>query len=229
MDSRRIQGKIEEYSFLELAKAMLPDMEFPIMSYPYIREAMLPNMESLRAKMIPRFHYITKDEEQDILNGNWNAKKNYENSEMPYGFYFLDVQIGKLGYYFPEWFKDKAIDTLIKPYYEEANGNIVFAKMQLTTAVFCILHEYGHYLDYKKLGKEEMTIWVHEAKNPVKANDEKIRSLNAQGKLTKAICEERNRLYRQCADEHSADIYALSHLKEKVNEAFEYISGEAID
>lgn len=225
MDSRWILGKIEEYSFLELAKALLPDTEFPVLTYPYIQTVLQFNLREMKIHLVPKFYFVSKQEKQDILDGIWNENKNYEDKENPYGFYFVDVQIGKLGYYFPEWFKDKAIDRLIRPYYEETNGNIIFAKRQLTTAVFCILHEYGHYLDYKKLGKKEMTIWVHEAKIPVKAYDEKIRLLNAQGKLTEAICEERNMLYRECEDEHSADIYALSHLKGKVNEAFEHISG----
>ena len=104
MDSRWIQGKIEEFGFLELAKIVLPSTEFPVFSYPYVQKAMLPNMEKMRANMIPRFHYATKEEEQAILSGNWNAEKNYEDSKMPYGFYFVDVPLGELARYFPTWF-----------------------------------------------------------------------------------------------------------------------------
>lgn len=32
-------------------------------------------MEKMRANMIPRFHYSTKEEEQAILSGNWDAEK----------------------------------------------------------------------------------------------------------------------------------------------------------
>lgn len=141
MDSRWIQGKIEEFSFLELAKIVLPSTEFPVFSYPYVQEATLPNMEKMRANMIPRFHYSTKEEEQAILSGNWDAEKNYENSEMPYGFYFVDVPLGELSRYFPTWFNDKNIDELIKSYYTEEDGSICFSKKTLTKAVFCILHE----------------------------------------------------------------------------------------
>ena len=45
MDSRWIQGKIEEFSFLELAKIVLPSTEFPVFSYKYMQEALLSNME----------------------------------------------------------------------------------------------------------------------------------------------------------------------------------------
>ena len=47
MDSRWIQGKIEEYSFLELAKILLPSTEFSTFSYPCVQVAMLPDMEKI--------------------------------------------------------------------------------------------------------------------------------------------------------------------------------------
>lgn len=229
MDSRWIQGKIEEYSFLELAKILLPSTEFSTFSYPCVQVAMLPDMEKIRKNMIPRFHYVTKEEEQAIFNRNWNAEKNYENSEMLYGFYFVDVPLGQLARNFPDWFKDKAIDELIKPYYTEEDGSICFSKKILTTAVFCILHEYGHYLDYKRLGKEQAVLWACEAKKPFIEIDSKFKQMNKQGTVTKELYEKRKIVYRNCEDEHSADMYALSHLREKVIEAFEYINREAAD
>lgn len=229
MDSRWIQGKIEEFSFLELAKIVLPSTEFPVFSYPYVQEATLPNMEKMRANMIPRFHYSTKEEEQAILSGNWDAEKNYENSEMPYGFYFIDVPLGELSRYFPTWFNDKNIDELIKSYYTEEDGNICFSKKTLTKAVFCILHEYGHYLDYKRLGKEQVALWIYDAKSIFREHELKIKEMQEQGTLTKEIYESREKIYRNCEDEYSADMYALSQLRNKVREAFEYIDQERAD
>lgn len=229
MDSRWIQGKVEECSFLELAKIVLPKTEFSVFSYPYVQEAMLPDMEKMRAKMIPRFHYVTKEEEQAILSGNWNAEKNYENSEMPYGFYFVDVPLGQLAGYFPTWFNNKNIDELIKPYYTEKDGSICFSKKTLTTAVFCILHEYGHYLDYKRLGKEQVALWTYEVKVLFRENELKLQKMKEEGTLTKEIYESREKIYRNCEDEHSADIYALSHLNKNVDKAFAYINREVTD
>lgn len=229
MDSRWIQGKIEEFSFLELAKIVLPSTEFPVFSYPYVQEAMLPNMETMRENMIPRFHYVTKEEEQEILSGNWNAEKNYENSKMPYGFYFVDVPLRKLARYFPTWFKNEVIDEMIKPYYIEKDGSMCFSKQILTTAVFCILHEYGHYLDYKRLGKRKAALWIYESKTKFRENDFVLCEMKKNETLTEELCKKREKLYRECADEYSADMYALSKLEEKVNEAFEYINQEVVD
>ena len=73
MDSKWIQGRIEEYSFYRLAKQILPESEFPVLSYPFAKESLMSSkMESMREKMIPQFLYITKKEEQAIFDGTWN-------------------------------------------------------------------------------------------------------------------------------------------------------------
>ena len=41
MDSRWIQGRIEEYSFYRLAKQILPKSEFPVLSYPIAKEFLM--------------------------------------------------------------------------------------------------------------------------------------------------------------------------------------------
>lgn len=229
MDARWIQGKIEEYSFLKLAKNVLPQTEFPIYSYPCVDKALQQGMERIRVDMIPRFHYVTKDEEKAILNGTWDDKMNYENSVLPYGFYFVDIPMGMLRHYFPEWFKNEVIDEMIKPYYIEKDGSMCFSKQILTTAVFCILHEYGHYLDYKRLGKRKAALWAYESKTKFRENDFVLCEMKKNGTLTEELCKKREKLYRECADEYSADMYALSKLEEKVNEAFEYINQEVVD
>ena len=52
MDSRWIQGRIEEYSFYRLAKQILPKSEFPVLSYPIAKESLMSSkMESMREKI----------------------------------------------------------------------------------------------------------------------------------------------------------------------------------
>lgn len=224
MDSRWFQGKIEEYSFLKLAQKILPQSEFPIVSYPYVKESLQFGMESVRKNMSPRFHYITKEEELAIFNDTWDNKRDYENEEMKYGFYFPDVPIGYLESYFTSWFKDKYVDEMLKTYYTEKDGSIYFPKRSLVIAVFCIWHEYGHYLDYKKRkSKMEYAQWIYESKAPFREYEKKIEELKETGSLTAEAYEVRNKIYRECVDEHSADIYALNNLSEKVSEAFEII------
>lgn len=68
MDSRWIQGRIEEYSFYRLAKQILPKSEFPVLSYPIAKEFLMSSkMESMREKMIPQFLYITKKRSRQFL------------------------------------------------------------------------------------------------------------------------------------------------------------------
>lgn len=68
MDSKWIQGRIEEYSFYRLAKQILPESEFPVLSYPFAKESLMSSkMESMREKMIPQFLYITKKRSRQFL------------------------------------------------------------------------------------------------------------------------------------------------------------------
>lgn len=228
MDSKWLQGKIEEYSFLRLAKQVLPESEFPILSYPFAKEALMSSkMELMREKMIPQFLYITKSEEQAIFDGTWNANTDYEHRIMKYGFYFVDVPLGNLDISFKSWFCDLVIDDMLKPYYSEDDGSICFSKRLLVKAVFCILHEYGHYVDYKKFNsKKELAMWIYKAKEPYRKMDTYVRKMNQEGHLTDELLKERCRVYRSCEDEYSADQYALRHLNEMVDKALEIIWNE---
>lgn len=226
VDSRWLKDNIEEFSFLSLAQKLLPETEFPIVSYPGLEHYLVPGAEKYRQTLIPRFHCVTKQEEKDILNGCWLSDKDYEDSNMKYGFYFPDVPIGSLGRLFPDWFCDPYVDKLVKPYYTEANGSIFISKKRLVTAVFIILHEFGHYLDYKKHDSiKTFAQWVYHAKTPFRENDAEIIALNKAGMLTEERYNARWKVYRECDDEKSADMYALENLQAKTAEALEIISG----
>lgn len=226
MDLRWLQGNIEEYSFLSLAQKVLPETEFPIVSYPGLCYYLVPGAEKYRKALIPRFHYATKQEEQDIFDECWSADKDYEDANMKYGFYFPDVPIGKLEVLFPEWFCDPYVDELVKPYYTEDTGVVYFSKKRLVTAVFIILHEFGHYLDYKRFGStESFAKWVYASKEPFRENDAEIMALHEAGALTEEGYKARWKVYRDCDDEKSADTYALTNLQAKTAEALEIISG----
>lgn len=225
MDFSLLQDTIEEYSFLMLAQKLLPETEFPIVSYPNLEIYLKPGMEKYQKLLVPRFHYATKKEEKDILNGCWKKDKDYEDAYMKYGFYFPDVPIGKLELLFPEWFCDSYVDNLIRSFYTEENGNVYPSKKALVTAVFIILHEFGHYLDYKKRGStESYAKWVYTVKKPFRVNDDEIRTLSAAGMLTKERYYERWKVYRECEDEKSADMYALENLEKKMIKALNIIN-----
>jgi hypothetical protein len=227
MDSRWIQGKIEEYSFLKLAQKIMSPTEFPVVSYPYIKEVLClntPESEQARKKMIPQFFYVTKEEENAILDGKWDAEKDYEDPNMKFGFYFMDAPMGWLEKIFPDFFKDEVLDELLKPHYVENDGSICFSKRLLVKAVFCILHEYGHYVDYSRFeSKKDFALWVYKSKVQFIEYDKKIQNVNNKANSLEMINATRSRIYRECAHEHSADMYALENLDKKVVEAFEVI------
>lgn len=226
VDSRWLKDNIDEFSFLSLAQKLLPETEFPIVSYPGLEYYLVPGAEKCRQALIPRFHYATKQEEKDILSGCWLADKDYEDTNMKYGFYFPDVPIGSLERLFPSWFCDSNVDSLIKTYYTESDGSVYFSKKKLVTAVFIILHEFGHYLDYKKMeSTEAFAKWVYNAKAPFRADETEIMELHKNGTLTEERYNTRWKIYRDCEDEKSADTYALENLQAKTAEALKIISG----
>jgi hypothetical protein len=231
MKSRWIQGKIEEYSFLKLAQKIMPPTEFPVVSYPYVKEVLClntPEAEQARKKMIPQFFCVTKEEENAILDGKWDAGRDYERSDMKFGFYFMDVPMGCLEKFFPDSFMDEVLDELLKSHYLENDGSICFSKRLLVKAVFCILHEYGHYLDYSRFeSKEEFALWVYNSKTKFCEYDKKVKNANDIADSIEMIDATRSRIYRECAHEHSADMYALENLDKKVVEAFEIICEES--
>lgn len=225
MDNIWIQLDIENYSFFALAKGIIPKTEYSVRPYPCSGELLQPKMEQLREKAIPQFYYVSNKEEQDILSGIWSPDINYGHDKMPYGFYFVDLPLKYMENYFQSWFCNKQVDALVRPYYVSSNGLVIFNKRLLVTAVFIILHEYGHYLDYKRLGsKEKYCQWTYNAKKQFREYEDELTKLSTKQIITAEQLNRRDELYRLCEDEHSADLYALDNLDSKINEALHQIS-----
>ena len=225
MDTRWFSGAIEMTSYLKLAEFLLPETEFPVRSYPVSMDLLLPKYEDIRNDfMLPRFHYATSEEEEAIHAETWKSSVDYNQPDFPYGFYFIDVPIGCLRTHFSLWFNNKQVDELVKPYYLEEDGSCILSKQILTIAVFSILHEYGHYLDYKKFdSKVEFAKWIYESKQPFREYDESILKLKERNQLTEDYYNKRWLVYRQCQDERSADVYAINNLQENVSKAINHI------
>lgn len=225
VDNRWIQGNIENYSFLSLAKLLLPETEYPILSYPHLESFLLPGAEKIRDAIIPRFHCVSKMEYEDIKDNSVDHNKEYD-EELSYGFYFPDVSLGELGYFFPKWFVDPCVEEIIRRFYTEEDETVYIAKRILVSAVFIILHEFGHYLNYKTCEtKEEYVEWVYESKTPLRKIEDEIKKQSDNPVIMKELLDLRLKIYRECEEEHLADLYALDHLEEKVQEALEKIGG----
>lgn len=222
VDNRWFQSSIEEYSFYDLAKNIIPETEFCVRKYPNINLMIVLSEEKYQKLLQPRFHYVTKKEEAAILSGEWDEKFDYEEVDMKYGFYFPDIPLKMLSQF--SWYKDENIQKLVAPYYTETDGRIVLSKKKLTTAIYCILHEFGHYIDYKKFDdKSKCAMWIYECKKPFREYDELILKLDKEGCLDRETYNLRTKIYRECQDEFSADKYALEHLRENVLKALDII------
>lgn len=216
MNSIWMNLEIETYSFLQLAKDIIPECEYPV--YGRDKNAIVATLQAgtkeLQYKfLIPRFHYITGVEERAIFDGVWDETTDYESSEMPYGFYFPDCELSMLKNVLPGGF-DEVIDKLIESNFYEDNC-LVFNKQLLYRAVFIILHEYGHYISYKKcsFGKVRFAHFVHDSKQKFREVDEELRK---KASITKEEQFMRLQVYRNCPDEKEADDYAFAHLEAAV-------------
>lgn len=232
-----INLNIENCSFVELAKYIIPKCEFEVRSYKKeftdVILKLASNGMGYKAGLsherikkmqydafVPKFFYATKEEERDILAGSWDCEKNYEVSEMPYGFYFPDYSLGDLKRVYPGIF-DPVVDKMITPLYKERNGDILFPKQLLYRCVFIILHEYGHYVDYKNFSnKASYAEYVYKSKAPVRDFQEKYK--NGQIHEENPNLQEKI-IYRECSDERAADDYALKNLDSAIMSAIEYL------
>lgn len=213
---------IANINFFELAKAILPKCEYQIRCFE-------PNkvMDILKIKdeflihelLVPRFHYCTELEGKDILNNAWGANKKYNDGSMPYGLYFPYLSIGDSFRKIPN-LKNESIDKLLVPYYTEEDGSYIFSKQMLYRTVFIILHEFGHYVSFKHFqSKKDYVLFVYKSKE----NYMKYCNSAKNGEINPCSATQ-NDLYRNAADEHEADLYALENLDLYINKALSWIT-----
>ena len=213
---------IANINFFELAKAILPKCEYQIRCFKpnEVMDIFKIKDESLRHQLlVPRFHYCTQEEEDDILNNVWDENKKYDDGSMPYGLYFPCLSIGDSFRKIPN-LKNESIDKLLVPYYTEEDGSYIFSKQMLYRTVFIILHEFGHYVSSKHFqNKKDYALFVLKSKE----NYMKYFNSAKNGEINPCSATQ-NDLYRNAAAEHEADIYALENLDLYINKALSWIT-----
>ena len=210
---------IDECNYLDLAKFIIGDCEFKVRSIPNSWGELGEVVMQKKGLLVPRFLCFTIKELEDILSGHWKKDKNYE-EELPYGFYFPDCTIIMLEKKVPEIFDDTITNQINKYFCEDAKIDLY--KRCLYVAVFVVLHEYGHYLAYKRMGfdKEKYVKYTVDAQRPC---DEARKRLIARENITESECHELKEIYRQCIDEKEADDYALNHMEETMQKVMGYL------
>lgn len=212
---------ITDINSFALAKAILPQCEYPVrcLKPNEVRDILKTKNESLIHKLlVPRFHYVTKEEEKDILNGVWDENKKYDEGFMPYGLYFPYLSIADSFLVIPN-LRNTSIDKLLEPHYTEEDGSYILQKQMLCRTVFTILHEFGHYISYKKFhNKKDYALFVHKSKEKYSEYCKSVRN----GEI-RPCTETQNDLYRNAADEYEADHYALESLDLYMSKALLWI------
>ena len=211
---------IQELNFLEMAKLIIPECEFPVYASKSFSGIELAKKEVRHKALCPRFHYITKAEEQDILTDRWDKTKSYADDFMPYGFYFPDYSLGEVQRICPG-ICDEVIDSMIEANFYEGNC-LVVDKRLLYRMVFVVLHEYGHYLTYKKMNFDKVSYgkFVYASK---KDFHEERKRLENNLQRTKEEIYHNQVTYRKSADEKEADEYALENLEATVQIVIDYL------
>ena len=210
---------LDECNFLDLAKFIIGDCEFEVRSIenPFGEVGELIMRE--KGFWNPRFFCFTKKEQEDVIIGQWKEDKIY-NEDLPYGFYFPNCTINMLEHKVPEIF-DETIVNKIKGYFFE-DSRLDFYKRWLYVAVFTILHEYGHYLAYKrmKFDKVKYVKYTIDAQRPRIEMQERLKD---KGNITERDNLELKKIYRECVDEKEADDYALEHLEETMQRVIRHL------
>lgn len=210
---------IEKCNYLDLAKFIIGDCEFEVRS--------IPNLYGLAGEIAmlgtgllkPRFFCFTNEEKEDVLSGQWREDKIYT-EELSYGFYFPNCTIDMLEKKVPEIFDETIISKIEKYFYDGAK--LDFYKRWLYVAVFVVLHEYGHYLTYKRMefDKVKYVKYTIDAQRPRIEMEERLK---AKGNITEREYHELKKIYRECIDEKEADDYTLEHLEETMQRVVRHL------
>lgn len=164
------------------------------------------------------FRYLGNEEEEALINGTHDKGKVYNNSDIGVHLPDLDIKqyyelemkrnpsniqsvIGKISYETPVW---------IKEYY-------------LVWAIYCVLHEIGHWIDFVNSGKTsyEFSIIEKGYREGLEKEAKVISQINDYSPQKRLLMEEYNRKYKEIPSEKAADDYAFSNLIPSLNKVRE--------
>ncbi|MCC8153166.1 MAG: hypothetical protein LIP01_02475 [Tannerellaceae bacterium] len=155
-----------------------------------------------------------------VEKNEYDAGKEYDNS--------------KCGLYIPDISTDEFMATQKKGNPDSVRtimgailGKISVEEYNLTYAVFCILHELGHWVYYKESGMTDDEFYLHERPGRKEVTDlaNRIRALPVGDPMIPTLCAQHEEMYRNLPSEKAADQYALEHLEEAmecVRNSFQY-------
>lgn len=156
---------------------------------------------------------------EDVDNDTFDSQKVYDRSEC--------------GLYIPELTADALIELhkrgnpgSVKMIMSSVN-KVYISEYNLTYAVFCILHELGHWVHYNSTDLSDKEFYCKEKADRWDAEQlrKEIYKMPDYNPIKLSLCDKQNEMYRNIPSEKAADQYALKHLEEAmecVRNSFQY-------
>lgn len=164
--------------------------------------------------------HITNEELDDYNKKIWTREKIYDNSEL--GIYLADITINEL-YELIKECNPVAVDEAINDI-----SYIFLVKLDeysLIYAIYVILHEVGHWWDFKASGKTslEYTLWDSEFRREPHKFAKEIYQMPDDSFEKWQLAKIQVDMYKEIPSEKAADTYAHENIKEKLELVRTYI------
>lgn len=165
------------------------------------------------------FYKFMGDEEfAAIIAGNHDPNANYDISDI--GLHFPDLGLEE--YYELEKARNPVgISTHIYEISSQIRINI--EDIPIVFAVYCVLHEYGHWLHFKKSGLTSCEYYEQEKKErlPHENTAREIYKMADWDPYKRYLAERYDReIYSKFSSEAAANKYALEHIQESLNKIY---------
>jgi hypothetical protein len=154
--------------------------------------------------------FITQHELENWLAGNLQPEDEFDEQEL--GIFLPDLYASD--FYMQEE-RNNYISTL--SYMRMINDmmEIEIEHYELVFAVFSILHEYGHWLHFRRCHKSNLdyVIWLNRSLAPVEQQREILKMIPDTEPMKEVLVAEHIDSYNAMPQEFSANKYALKHIK----------------
>lgn len=154
--------------------------------------------------------HITCEERNDYLKRTWTVENKYDNSLL--GIYLPDITVDEL-----YDLENKRNSANLSTVLHEINSILCLKddEIKLAYGIYVILHEVGHWLDFKSSGKSslEYNLWDSEFRLRSKEFARNINAIPGHKADELKHAKEAVDMYKNIPSEKAADKYAFENIK----------------
>ncbi len=170
-------------------------------------------MENYDEEKFAECKHLTEEEKNDFQKSCWIEGKDYDTSEL--GVYLANVDVEKyyeFEYKYNPWQLKEIIDDISFLFF------LKFEDVAIIYATYAILHEVGHWINFKKSGMTsiEYAKWDYSYRYEANKYSERLRRMSNSIPIKWADAKEAVAKYRNIPAEKMADEYAFENLKSKL-------------